>query len=97
MDWGRFESIFVRECLLHGDFSAETQQRVLSLEGSQFGRRILLQEFVDGQITTANLDHNLATLYLDHDSALAKLVDALRLAHEHNLQLLLVGVAIDVF
>ena len=68
----------------------------MPLERGQLRRRVLVQELVDRQVSTADLDHDLATLDPYVDPARAKLIDAFRLAHEQDLELFLVRVVVDV-
>ena len=42
------------------------------------------------------MDQNLASLYLHADTLGAELVNSVRLAHEHDLELVTVGVVVDV-
>lgn len=56
----------------------------------------MVEELVNGEESTSDLDLDLSALNLDHDATRSKLVDALGLAHKHDLQLLTVGVVVDV-
>ena len=84
------------QSLLDGHFLTEALQGVPSLQFFELDGGVLIQELVDGEVPTADLDLDLVSFDLDHDSARAKLVDALRLPHEHNLELLAIGVVVDV-
>ena len=82
--------------LLDGKALSHATHGVLALESLKLSRRVLVQELVDGQEATTNLDHDLSARDLDVDALGAELVDAFSLAHEHDLQLLSVGVIVDV-
>ena len=69
----------------------------MSVESCKLSRRVLIDEFVDGKVTSANLDRDFSTVNLDTDTTGSKLIDALRLSHEHDLELLLVRIVVDVF
>ena len=84
------------ERLLDGDLLAESLKWVSSFQLFKLDGRVLVQELVDGEVAAADLDLNLVTFNLDHDTARAELVDTFRLAHEHDLELLAVWVVIDV-
>ena len=84
------------ERLLHGHALVHSAQRVPSLEPGQLCRRVLVQELVHREETAAHLDLDLVLLHADAHLLLPKLVHALRLAHEHDLQLLAVRVVVDI-
>ena len=69
---------------------------VLAFEDLKLRGSVLIKELVDGEEATTNLDLDLVPGALDEDTLGAELVDALGLAHEHDFQLLAVGVVIDV-
>ena len=69
---------------------------VLAFEDLELRGSVLIKELVDGEEATTNLDLDLVPSALDEDTLGAELVDALGLAHEHDFQLLAVGVVIDV-
>ena len=95
-DRRRFNASLVTEDLLHSDSLAETLKWIVPLETLELNRSVLVEELVDGEEATSDLDLDLSALNLDHDATRSKLVDALGLAHEHDLQLLTVGVVVDV-
>ena len=95
-DWRRLAALSSDDSLLDGNLLSESLEWVVTLEDLELTWSVLVQELVNGEESTANLDEDLASLDLDHHATGAELVDALRLAHEHNLQLLAVGVVVDV-
>ncbi len=82
--------------LLKGDTVRHATHRVLALENLKLRGSVLVQELVDGKEATTDLDLDLVSGTLDEDALGAELVDTFGLAHEHDLQLLAVGVVIDV-
>ena len=82
--------------LLYGDLLGELLERVLALELLEFNGRVLIQELVDGEVaaTNPNVDPVLVNLHVDLLGS--ELVDALRLTHEHDLQLAALRVVVDV-
>ena len=68
----------------------------MPVEGLQFGGSVLIEELVNGQIASADFDIDLSPINLDTDSTRSELIHSFRLSHEHNLQLLLVRVVIDI-
>ena len=74
----------------------EAPHGVLALELLQLFRRVLVQELVDAEETATNTNVDLVVIDLDHDALGSKLVDTLALTHKHNLQLLALGVVVDV-
>ena len=96
-NWRGLSDCRINNCFLDGNFLTESLQRVLSLELLELSRRVLIQELVQGEVAAANSDFDVVLLDLDSDSLGSKLVDALRLAHEHNLELGPLGVVVDEF
>ena len=95
-DWRRLAALSSDDSLLDGNLLSESLEWVVTLKDLELTWSVLVQELVNGEESTANLDEDLASLDLDHHATGAELVDALRLAHEHDLQLLAVGVVVDV-
>ena len=56
----------------------------------------MVQELVDGQVATTDLDNDLASLDLDEHALRAKFVNAFRLPHEHDLELLAIRIVVNV-
>ena len=70
---------------------------VLALQFLELSRRKLVQKLVDREVAAAHTNLDLTALFYAHvDSLGAELVDALRLSHEHDLELVPIGVAVDV-
>ena len=84
------------ESLLQSDAVGHAAHGVLALQNLKLSGSVLIKELVQGQVATANLDLNLVTHAHDAHALAAELINAVRLAHEHNLQLLPVGVVVDV-
>ena len=82
--------------LLHGDTLVETLEWILALETLKLARRVLVQELVDGQVSAAHLDDDFSTLDLDEHALGSELVDTFGLTHEHDLELLTVGIIVNV-
>ena len=82
--------------LLHSDFLRELLKRILSLQLFKLCRGVLVQELVNRQETSTY--PNVYSIFIDanNDAFGTKLVDPLRLTHEHNLQLLAIWVVVDV-
>lgn len=59
--------------------------------------RILVEEFVDGEVASADSHIDLVVLHADVNTLSAELVDALTLAIEHDAQALAVRVVVDEF
>ena len=78
------------------DLLTKLLQRVVPLDTLELSWGVLVHELVNGEETSADLDLDLATLDLNVHLTLAELIDALALTHEHDLQLLSVGVGVDV-
>ena len=95
-DWRRLAALSSDDSLLDGNLLSESLEWVVTLKDLELTWSVLVQELVNGEESTANLDEDLASLDLDHHATGAELVDALRLAHEHDLQFLAVGVVVDV-
>ena len=62
----------------------------------KFDWRVLLEELIDREITSANSDFDIVLLDLDSAPLRAELVDTFRLAHKHNLQLVAIRIVVDV-
>ena len=92
-----FSNTCVHDSLLNCNFLAESLERIVALEFLKLNRRVLVEELVDGQVTTANTNLDVVLLDLDSDTLRAELVDTLGLTHEHDLQLLTLGIVVDVF
>ena len=82
--------------LLHGHLLREPLQRVLALQLLQLGRRVLVQELINTEEAASNSDVDAVLVDADDDALGAELVDALALAHKHDLELLAVGIVVDV-
>lgn len=79
-----------------GDSVRHATHGVLALEALELNWSVLVKEFIDAEVATANLDLNLVTDANDADALRAELVDTVALAHEHNLQPLAIRVVVDV-
>jgi len=62
----------------------------------EFNWRVLVKEFVDGKIPTADSDVNLVLVYTYSDTLRTELVNTVAFTHEHDLQLLSVREVVDV-
>ena len=71
-------------------------QRVNLLILLQLNRDVLVQELVDLEPATANLDEEVIPFDFDMDSTSTELVDTLLHTQEHKLELSAVGIVIDV-
>jgi len=81
---------------LKGDTVGHAAERVLTLENLKLSGGVLVKELIDREETTTDTNLDLVFDTFDHDTLGAELVDALALAHEHDLELLSVRVVIDV-
>ena len=69
---------------------------VLPLKFFELNWRVLVEELVQRKETASDSDLDLVLDTLDGNALCAKLVDTLRLTHEHDLELLPVRVVVDV-
>jgi len=81
---------------LNSHLLVEASQGILPLKLLELGGRVLVEEFVEGEESTTNTNVDLIFVNLNGDTFGAELVDALALAHEHNLELLAIGVVVNV-
>jgi hypothetical protein len=95
-NWAGLAEFFTGDGLLDRDLLVEALQGILALELLQLDRCVLIEELVNREVATAHADVDLVLLNFDRDSLGTELVDAVRLAHEHDLQLLTVGEVVDV-
>ena len=56
----------------------------------------MVDELVDGQKATTDLDLDFISFNLDHDALRAKLIDAFRFTHKHDLEFLAVRIIVDI-
>ena len=56
----------------------------------------MVDKLVDRKESSSNLNLDLVSFDLDHDTLRAELVDALGFAHEHDLELLTIWVVVNV-
>ena len=56
----------------------------------------MVDELIDRQESSSNLNLDLVPFDLDHDTLRAELIDALRFTHEHDLHLGPIRVIVDV-
>ena len=95
-NWGSlYTRSFVND-FLHSNSFVESLQRISTLELLKLCRCVLIQELIDRQISTSNLDLDLVALYGNFNLLWAKFVYTLGLSHKHDLQFLAVGVVIYV-
>lgn len=85
-----------RNRLAHRNLLTHPLQRVLPLQQLQLCRRVLVEELVDGEVASADTNVDLVFVNADQHALASELIDTLRLAHEHDLQLLAVRVVVDV-
>ncbi len=81
---------------MDGNFFAEPLKGIPTLELLQFLGSVLVQKFIDGEVTASDLDHDLVSGDLDVDATRAEFVDTLLFSHEHDLKFLAVRVVVDV-
>ena len=77
-------------------FRGESLDGVISLQLFKLNGSVLIKELVNRKVTSANTNLNVIFFNLDCNSLRSKLVDTLRLTHEHDLELLAIGVVVDV-
>ena len=65
---GGLNSLLVANNLLNSDSLTEALERVVPLESLEFHGCVLIEEFVDGEVTATDLDLDLASLDLNHDT-----------------------------
>ena len=82
--------------MLNRDFVPEFLRNILSCDFLSFFRHELLQEIIDGDVSSSNTAENFVTLlHFDVDSFLAKLVNTFRFSQEHDSHLFALWVLID--
>ena len=82
---------------MDGNFLAESLKGISALELLQFLGSVLVQKFIDGEVTASDLNHDLVSGDFDVDATRAEFVDTLLFSHEHDLEFLAVGVVVDIF
>ena len=75
-NWRGLNSLPGSYDLLHCDTLGHALHRVLALKFVELVRRVLIQELIDGKVTTTDLDEDLSTLDLDTDALLTEVVNA---------------------
>ena len=65
---GCLNTHFVTESLLDSNLLTESLEWILTLKLLELLRRVLVQELIDGEETTSNLDVDLITVDLNHDT-----------------------------
>jgi len=63
----------------------------------KFNGGVLIQKFIDWQVTSANSNVDPILINLDSNSLWAKLVNALTFTHKHDLEFWFLGIVVDVF
>ena len=81
---------------MHGDLFGESLKGVLSLQLLKLDWGVLVEELVKREVATSDTDVDFILVDLHVDSLGSELVDALGLSHEHNLELLAVGIVVDI-
>jgi len=82
--------------VLDGSGLAETSEGVIVGKLLKLDGGVLVQELINGEVTSSDSDVDLVLVNSDSDSLGSELVDTIRLSHEHDLQLLSVGEVVDV-
>ena len=82
--------------VLHCGGLTEASKRVVRGKLLKLDGGVLVQELIDGEVTSTNTDVDLVLVNSDSDSLGSELVDTIGLSHEHDLQLLSVGEVVDV-
>ena len=95
-NWRGLNARLIADDFLDGNTLAHPLKWILALQLLQLSWRVLIQELVDAEVASTNLDQDLAALDLDAHSLLTKLVDTLRLAHKHDLKFAALGIVVDV-
>ena len=65
---GCLNTHLVTESLLDSNLLTESLEWILTLQLLELLRRVLVQELIDGEETTSNLDVDLFTVDLNHDT-----------------------------
>ena len=94
--WASSNHLSTSDCLRHSYLLSESLHGILSLQLFELDRCVLVKEFIDWQVTATNSNVDLVLVDLDVNTLAAELVDTLGFSHEHDLQLLTVGVVVDV-
>ncbi len=81
---------------MDGNFFAESLKGISTLELLKFLGSVLVQKFIDREVTASDLNHDLVSGNFDVDATRAEFVDTLLFSHEHDLKFLAVGVVVDI-
>ena len=81
---------------MHSDLFTKSFDGVLPIQLLQFCRRVLVDELVNGKVTATYSNLNVVLFDFDGNALGSELVDALALAHEHDLELSSLWVVVDV-
>ena len=84
------------DSLLDGNSVSHPAEWILSLKLLKLSWSILVQELIEREEATTHADLDIVLFYLHGDPLRSELIDSLRLAHEHDLELLTVWVVVDV-
>ena len=82
--------------LLQSDTIRHAAHWIFAIKLFELSWSVLVEELIEGEVTSTNLDLNLVTNAAYPYALCAELVHSLRLTHEHDLELLSVGVVVDV-
>jgi hypothetical protein len=91
----RFSHSSIDNRLLDSNFLTESLKRIFSLQFLKFNRSILIQKFINRKVTSTNSDLDVLIFDLDSNSLGSKLINTIRLSHEHNLQLGSLRIIVD--
>ena len=93
--WGGLLDLLAHECLLYHNAFTESFEGIFALQLFKLHGSILVEELIDGEVSTADTDVDLILHDSNGDSTGAKLVDTLALSEEHDLHLLSLWVVVD--
>jgi len=71
-------------------------ERIISFVFLKLERSVLIQEFVDGKVSTTNSDVDLVLIHSHRDTLGTELIDTITLSHKHDLKLLSIGEVVDI-
>ena len=90
-----FSNSTLYDRFLNGNLLAESFNWIFPLQLFKFHWSVLVQEFINWQVSSTNSDFDIVLLDLNSDSLGSKLIDTLSLTHEHNLEFGSLWIVID--
>ena len=90
-----FSDATLYDSFLNCNLLAESFNWILPLQLFKFNWSVLVQEFIDRQISSTNSDFDIVLLNFNSNSLGSELIDTLSLTHEHDLEFGPLWIVID--